>query len=83
MFQGFSRGGGGEKRDYSWFDRQNWKSRSKSLHNLYSNRVKNAGSKSEADRLSRDYGTLFSALIELEYFDAIQFCVIDPMHNLF
>ena len=76
-------GGFGEKRDYSGFDRQNWKPRSKSLHNLYSNRVKNAGSKAEADRLSRDYGTFYSVLIELEYFDAIQFCVIDPMHNLF
>lgn len=45
--------------------------------------MKNANSKAQADKLSRDYGTYYSVLIELEYFDAIQFCVIDPMHNLF
>lgn len=73
----------GEKRDYSGFDRQNWKPRTKSLHNLYANRVKNATSKTQADKISRDFGTFYSVLIELEYFDAIQFCVIDPMHNLF
>lgn len=73
----------GEKRDYSGFDRQNWKPRSKSLHNVYARKVKNANSKAQADKLSRDYGTYYSVLIELDYFDAIQFCVIDPMHNLF
>lgn len=45
--------------------------------------MKNANSKAQADKLSRDFGTYYSVLIELEYFDAIQFCVIDPMHNLF
>lgn len=73
----------GEKRDYSGFDRKRWKPRSKSLHNLYARKVKNANSKAQADKLSRDYGTYYSVLIELDYFDAIQFCLIDPMHNLF
>lgn len=45
--------------------------------------MKDANSKAQADKLSRDYGTYYSVLIELDYFDAIQFCVIDPMHNLF
>ena len=76
-------GGFGEKRDYSGFDRQNWKPRTKSLHNLYSRKVKNARTKTEAEKLATQYGTYYSVLIELEYFDAIQFCVIDPMHNLF
>lgn len=73
----------GEKRDYSGFDRQNWKPRTKQSHNLYARRVKNAANKTQAEKLAREYGTFYSVLIELEYFDAIQFCVIDPMHNLF
>ncbi|XP_062579425.1 uncharacterized protein LOC134241375 isoform X2 [Saccostrea cucullata] len=76
-------GGFGEKRDYSGFDRQNWKPRAKASHNLYAKRVKNAKTKTEADNLAKKYGTYYSVLIELEYFDAITFCVIDPMHNLF
>lgn len=56
------------------FDRQNWKLRSKSLHNLYARKVRNANSKAHADKLSRDYETYYSVLIELDYFDAIQFC---------
>lgn len=35
------------------------------------NCVKNAGSKAKADRLSCDYSTFYSVLIDLEYFDAI------------
>lgn len=35
----------GEKRDYSGFDRQNWKPRTKQSHNLYARRVKNAANK--------------------------------------
>lgn len=64
----------GEKRDYSGFDRQNWKPRSKSLHNLYARKVKNANSKAQADKLSRDYGTYYSVLIELDYFDVVILC---------
>lgn len=35
----------GEKRDYSGFDRQNWKPRTKQSHNLYARRVKNEANK--------------------------------------
>lgn len=31
----------------------------------------------------KKYGTFYSVLIELEYFDAVQFCVIDLMYSLF
>ena len=29
------------------------------------------------------YGTRYSELMQLEYFDCIRFTIIDPMHNLF
>ena len=53
------------------------------MHNLYSHRYKNAVSKIQAEKLAREYGTFYSVLIELRYVDAITFCVIDPMPNLF
>lgn len=73
----------GERRDYSGFNRQSWKPRTKELHNLYARRVKNAKTKAEYESFAKKYGTYYSVLIELNYFDAITFCVIDPMHNLF
>ena len=51
------------------------------MHNLYSHRVKNALSKTHAEKLAREYGTVYSVFIELQIFYAITFCVIDPMHN--
>lgn len=33
--------------------------------------------------MATKYGTYYSVLIELKYWNAIQFCVNDPMHNLF
>ena len=56
---------------------KNWKPWSYSLQNLHSNCVKCA------DNLPRGYGTLKRFLIILEYFNAIQGCVIDTMLSLF
>jgi hypothetical protein len=40
--------------------------------------------KKEQENFSRKYGiNYFSELLNLEYFDVIRFCSIDPMHNLF
>ena len=33
--------------------------------------------------LATKYGVYYSSLLELEYFDAVKFTAIDPMHNLF
>lgn len=82
MFKSFE-GSFGERRDYSGFNRQSWKPRTKELHNLYARRVKNAKTKAEYESFAKKYGTYYSVLIELNYFDAITFCVIDPMRNLF
>ena len=40
-------------------------------------------SRSARDKVEGKYGSRFSALMHLEYFDCVRFHLIDPMHNLF
>jgi hypothetical protein len=40
-------------------------------------------SKSERQSHERDFGTGYSVLLELVYFDPIRMTSLDPMHNLF
>ena len=35
------------------------------------------------DRIESQYGSRFTALMLLEYFDCVRFHIVDPMHNLF
>ena len=35
------------------------------------------------ENISTKYGVRYSSLLDLEYFDVIRFCIVDPMHNLF
>ena len=35
------------------------------------------------DRIESQYGSRFSTLIVIEYFDCVCFHIVDPMHNLF
>ena len=70
-------------RDFSGFDRENWPKRCNDLHRKYAEMVRKAVNKTTHEKLATQYGCYFSVLLELEYFDAIRFTVIDPMHNLF
>ena len=45
--------------------------------------ILNCSSKGERDCLEREFGTRYSCLIRLPYFDPIRMTPIDPMHNLF
>ena len=45
--------------------------------------VQKASTKSKHEALATKYGVYYSCLLELEYFDAVRFTAIDPMHNLF
>jgi hypothetical protein len=47
------------------------------------NMIQNCTSKSERESLERDFGTRYSVLLELVYFDPIRMTALDPMHNLF
>ena len=45
--------------------------------------VRKAPTQSKQEELATKYGVYYSCLLQLEYFDAIRFTAIDPMHNLF
>ena len=45
--------------------------------------VRKASTQSKHEALATKYGVYYSCLSQLEYFDAVRFTVIDPMHNLF
>ncbi|CAB4026113.1 Hypothetical predicted protein [Paramuricea clavata] len=80
----FFPGGFGVKRDYSEFDRDKWEPRRNVNHRWLAKKFANIRTQSKRDQFCRDHGiTHYSILLDLEYFDAIRFFTIDPMHNLF
>ena len=74
----------GEKRNYSGFNRENWEKRTNKNHRTTASKLKACKTKAQASDISKKFGVNFySCLLDLEYFDVIRFCAIDPMHNLF
>ena len=77
----FKTGGIGTPSDYSGFDycypRQN------NEQGRQANEIKNQTSQDDADKLTSLYGTRYTELLRLPYFDSVRFTIIDPMHNLF
>jgi len=45
--------------------------------------VRKASTLTKLEALATKYGVYYSCLLQLEYFDAVRFTAIDPMHNLF
>ena len=77
-------GGFGEKIDYSGFDRENWQPRTSTEHRSNAKKIEKSTTVSGRNKLSHQYGiNYWSPLLDLEYFDVIRFCTVDPMHNLF
>ena len=72
-----------DKTDYSGFDRDSWPSRNIDSHRRHAEMVRKAPTQSKKEELATKYGVIYSCLLQLEYFDAIRFTAIDPMHNLF
>lgn len=72
-----------DKTDYSGFDRDLWPPRHNDSHRIHAEMVRKAPTQSKQEELATKYGVCYSCLLQLEYFDAIRFRVIDPMHNLF
>ncbi|XP_052097344.1 uncharacterized protein LOC127732339 [Mytilus californianus] len=72
----------GEK-NYGGFDRLEWPSRDNESHRQECGFINNSTSKGDKENLERQFGTRYSALLELEYFDPVRMTAIDPMHNLF
>ena len=72
-----------EKTDYSGFDRDLWPPCHNCSHRVHAEMVRKASTQSKHEELASKYGVYYSSLLQLEYFDAVRFTSIDPMHNLF
>ena len=77
-------GGFGEKKDYSGFDRENWPPRTNREHRSNAKKLEKCQTITGRNKLSQETGiNYWSCLLDLEYFDVVRFCTVDPMHNLF
>ena len=77
-------GGFGEKKDYSGFERNSWKPRTNRDHRRQAVKMSQCKTKAGQNLVGQNSGiSHYTVLLELEYFDVIRFCTIDPMHNLF
>lgn len=76
-------GGSFGARDYSGFNRSEWKGRSASIHRKNIDKIKASTTKTQRNKLESYYGCRYSCLLELPYFDPPVMLVVDAMHNLF
>lgn len=81
-FKEFPRTSFAAKPDFSGFDRESWQPRCDQAHRAAADKVRQAKTPTSAKNLSSESGARYSALFQLPYYDAIRFCLIDPMHNL-
>lgn len=70
-------------KDYSGFDRQNWKPRTGSQHRKNVKAISRCTRVTARNNLESSLGCRYCALLELPYFDPPVMLTIDPMHNLF
>ena len=73
-----------DKNDYSGYDYVNWPTRDPETHIAKAVAAENADSALSRNSIqSSYYGTRYSELFQLPYYDIIHHHVVDPMHNLF
>ena len=78
----FPTAGFGEKPDYSGFDHENWEDRSHIECKEIGLKHKHAKTAMERKDLEKKHGIRYTVLVTLPYYDAVRFCMVDPMHNL-
>ena len=69
------------KIDFSGFDPSPL--RSNQEHRQQAQEILNQTSAGDCSSLEQKYGTRYSELMQLPYFDCVRFHIVDPMHNLF
>lgn len=72
----------GNKPDYSDFNRAEWILRTHDDCFNYGMQHKHARTASERLNIEKKYIVRYTALLGLPYYNAANFCIIDPMHNL-
>lgn len=75
--------GGVGTMDYSGFDRDNWRRRTRTEHNTAAFSMRNLTTATAIEEAESKAGCRYSQLLRLPYFDAPKMLAIDPMHNLF
>ena len=73
----------GEESDFSGYNRDRWTLRSEERHRRDVHQVLQEVTKSGISAKQSELGVRYSVLLELNYFDPIEFTAIDVMHNLF
>ena len=70
-------------KDYSSFDRSQWEPRNTEEHREEMLKINSYPTKGEKEQMETLYGTRFTPLVKLPYYDSIRMTIVDPMHNLF
>ncbi len=73
----------GDYPDYSGFKKSEWEPRSHALHVWFGRKHKTAKTEVQRKAIEHEYGARYYLLYELPYYNAISFCIVDPMHCLF
>ncbi|KXJ06458.1 hypothetical protein AC249_AIPGENE6290 [Exaiptasia diaphana] len=74
----------GTKPDFSGFNVHKWEKRTNALHRIHAERARATKKQKQKNRkIIYDTGARYTALLELPYYDANCFVVVDQMHNLF
>ena len=82
-FKTFPRSSFGAKPDFSGFDTETWERRTNELHTVNAESVRFEKCQLEINSMVHNTGAKYSVLLQLPYYDAVRFVIIDPMHNLF
>ena len=70
----------GEK-SYGEFNLNSWEKRTAEEHREQMNEITACSTAQAQNKLESEYGTRFSVLAYLEYFDTIRMNIVDPMHH--
>ena len=77
----FKTGGIGEPTDYSGFDP--CVLRTDANHHRQVEEICQQTTQDERNAMESNFGSRYSELLRLPYFDCVHFTIVDPMHNLF
>ena len=75
--------GGVGSTDYSGFNRDSWPKRTGDMHRRDAFSLKSHKTKADKTKSESKLGCRYSVLLELQYFNAPRFLIVDPMHNLY
>ena len=73
----------GLKPNYSGYDCNNWVPRDITTHRTNAFAHYCAATATERNDIERSYGSKYSELLNLPFFDIVRYHVVDPMHNIF